>query len=246
MKMRGADCSGKERKKKWTREAARRSAAMTGAVQGGNGGEEAAATRRRRRGASGSQQEGARVLRRTWAVTHGCSLPSSGSLIAFLLSVKSQVPSEAVEVLLEAGDFVGWASFFVADFRSAQVTPAYNFVGSSTCQRWLPPASSCIKLNSDAASNLRLNRDGHGVVFRDYAGLELAVEAGFAGIVVESDSLILVNAVNSTLFPFSEVRKSGVNLCIDVGINHVENAQRLALSRRPFTLSFVKAQVLPS
>ncbi|KAL5816012.1 hypothetical protein ACOSQ3_024390 [Xanthoceras sorbifolium] len=147
MKMRGADCSGKERKKKRTREAARRSAAMTGAVQGGNGGEEAAATRRRRRGASGSQQEGARAR------------------------VKSQVPSEAVE-----------ASFFVADFRSAQVTPAYNFVGSSTCQRWLPPASSCIKLNSDAASNLRLNRDGHGVVFRDYAGwVLLAAASGFLG-----------------------------------------------------------------
>ncbi|KAL5813619.1 hypothetical protein ACOSQ4_024260 [Xanthoceras sorbifolium] len=155
--MRGADCSGKERKKKWTREAARRSAAMTGAVQGGNGGEEAAATRRRRRGASGSQQEGARVR------------------------VKSQVPSEAVEVFLVTL-FSVFGPVEIILLTQAQVTPAYNFVGSSTCQRWLPPASSCIKLNSDAASNLRLNRDGHGVVFRDYAGwVLLAAASGFLG-----------------------------------------------------------------
>ncbi|KAL5861469.1 hypothetical protein ACOSQ4_002765 [Xanthoceras sorbifolium] len=52
-------------------------------------------------------------------------------------------------VLFEAVDSVGWA---------AQLLFAHPSGGSSSSQSWLPPASSCIKMNSDAASNLRLIR----------------------------------------------------------------------------------------
>ncbi|KAL5794170.1 hypothetical protein ACOSP7_002764 [Xanthoceras sorbifolium] len=83
-------------------------------------------------------------------------------------------------VLLEAVDSVGWVSSFVVDFQAAQLLFAHPSGGSSSSQSWLPLASSCIKMNSDAASNLRLIRARLGVVFCDCSSqVLLAAASGF-------------------------------------------------------------------
>ncbi|KAH7557054.1 hypothetical protein JRO89_XS11G0037600 [Xanthoceras sorbifolium] len=138
------------------------------------------------------------------------------------------------------------SSLDVQVFLSAQLIHGSPSIGPSLPHTWSPPAPSCIKLNSDAAFNFKLHRASLGVVFRDCSGkvelavasslagssspfvleafalkkgLELALEASFSRILVESDSSTLVKAVNSAVLPLSEANgvadalaKFGINL----------------------------------
>ncbi|KAL5818656.1 hypothetical protein ACOSQ4_022498 [Xanthoceras sorbifolium] len=133
---------------------------------------------------------------------------------------------------LAAKDCWSWAKSFADDFQVAALLPGHALRSPAPVQSWRPPGDSLIKMNSDATTCLKSNRAGFGVVFQNHSGhvlmsaaasssscfsplvlealslkrgLELARDASLLRLVIESDCVTLVKAINSVKLPLSEV-----------------------------------------
>ncbi|KAL5816148.1 hypothetical protein ACOSQ3_024526 [Xanthoceras sorbifolium] len=192
-----------------------------------------------------------KLIRKTWSHSFGFTAPTSGSLCDFLTVCKNQVDDQDFAMLLillwrlwfcrnhfvhqgmllDAGDCYGWARSFAADFQNAVLASSRMPV---PMQHWQPPGDSFLKLNSDAATSVKSNKVGLGVVVRNHLGqvllsaasslsscfspllhealalkrgLELARDASLSRLVLESDCATLVKSINSNQLPLSEVNK---------------------------------------
>ncbi|TXG69190.1 hypothetical protein EZV62_004125 [Acer yangbiense] len=121
-------------------------------------------------------------------------------------------------------DVLDWAASFIQDFKAAKTVDTGSVVKQRVAPKWKPSPSGSYKINTDATLDCRAKVTGIGVVIRDcyghvmaslcqsfpgllqpqtveavavLRGFRLALEAGLCPASIESDSLSVVNLINS-------------------------------------------------
>ncbi|KAK1571845.1 hypothetical protein Q3G72_023991 [Acer saccharum] len=135
--------------------------------------------------------------------------------------------------LLPASEICEWVSSFCNEFRSANVNePEEKRSEVAQPARWMGPPVDFVKINTDAALDSVRNLSGLGVVVRDCSGrvlasfcrnvkanyqpqiaealaildgLRLVVSRNWLRVVMESDALVVVQAITLKVPPSSEV-----------------------------------------